>query len=168
MERVNWGLEEDENREEGGVMGQLPSMNATEEANRKERKSHESLAKKAAKQKKKALGDRGEGAKQAEGDHEGGSQDLLGQDQLANEAEEEEGESSSQPKCQGELNLAQDLNALNSDLPLWFFTSDSSWHSAFFDFFFFLSVFLVLYPAIIAKKHFPSYCLNVRAQVVLC
>lgn len=28
---------------------------------------------------------------QAEGDYKGGSQDLLGQDQLANETEEEEG-----------------------------------------------------------------------------
>ena len=92
VERVNRGLEEDENREEERAVGQPPSVNATEEAKRKARNRKKAQAKKAAKQKKKALGDGGEGAKQAGGDHEGGSQDLFVQDQLANEAEEEDGD----------------------------------------------------------------------------
>ena len=99
VERVNRGLEEDENGEEEGTVGQLPSVNAAEEAKRKARNRKKAQAKKAAKQKKKALGDRGEDTKQAEGDHEGGSQDLLGQDQLANEAEEGEGGAQASPNA---------------------------------------------------------------------
>ena len=90
VEMVNRGLDEDEKREKEGAVGQLPSVDAAEEAKRKARNRKKAQAKKAAKQKKKAAGDGGAGAKQAEGDHEGGLQDLHGQGQHANETEEED------------------------------------------------------------------------------
>ena len=85
---VNRGLEEDENREEEEAVGH--PVNAAEEAKRKARNRKKAQAKKTAKQKKKDLGVGWAGAKQADGYHEGESQDLLGQAQLANEIEEED------------------------------------------------------------------------------
>lgn len=60
------------------------------EAKQKIRNRKKGQAKKAAKQKKKALGNGGVGERQVEGEHDGGLQHLIGQDQLANEAENEE------------------------------------------------------------------------------
>lgn len=91
VEMANRGLEEDEKTEEEGAVRQLPSVDAAEEDKRKARNRKKAQAKKAAKQRKKALGDRVEGAEQAEGDHQGEIQGLLGQDQLANETEDEDG-----------------------------------------------------------------------------
>ena len=84
----NRSLQEDEKREEEGAVGQLPSMDAAEDPKRKPRNRKKAQAKKAAKQKKKTLGDEELDKRQAEGGYEGESQDLIGQDQLANETEE--------------------------------------------------------------------------------
>ena len=70
-------------------MGQLASANAAEEAKRKARNRKKALAKKSAKQKRRALGARETDDMQVEKDNERGSQYLLGQDQLADGTEEE-------------------------------------------------------------------------------
>lgn len=77
VELANRFLEEDEKVQD-------------EEAKQKIRNRNKGQAKKAAKQKKKALGNGGVGERQVEGEHDGGLQHLIGQDQLANEAENEE------------------------------------------------------------------------------
>ena len=86
VEMANRGLEEDEKVEDEGA-----SVDAAEDAKRKARNRKKAQAKKAAKQRKKALGDGGAGERQAEGGHEKGSEYLLGQGQLADKVEEEEG-----------------------------------------------------------------------------
>ena len=105
VEMVNRGLEEDEKREEERAVEQLPSVDAAEEAKRTARNRKKAQAKKAAKQKKKAVGDGGAGAKQAEGDHEGGLQDLLDQEQVANETEEEDRGTQASTDAKGGRNL---------------------------------------------------------------
>lgn len=105
VEMVNRDLEEDEKREEERAVEQLPSVDAAEEAKRKARNRKKAQAKKAAKQKKKAVGDGGAGAKQAEGDHEGGLQDLLDQEQVANETEEEDRGAQASTDAKGGRNL---------------------------------------------------------------
>lgn len=72
-----------------GQLGQLNSAIVTEEAKRKVTTRKKALATKAAKQKKKALGTGETDDRQAERDKEGASQYLLGQYELADEAEEE-------------------------------------------------------------------------------
>lgn len=88
VELANRCLEEDEKVEE-------------EEAKQKARNGRKGQAKKAAKQKKKALENGGVGGRQVEGDHDGRSQHLIGQDQLANEAENEELEAQASKDAKG-------------------------------------------------------------------
>lgn len=88
VELANQFLDEDEKVEE-------------EEAKQKVRNRKKGQAKKAAKQKKKALGNGGVGERQVEGEHDGELQNLIGQDQLANEAENEEVEAQASKDAKG-------------------------------------------------------------------
>lgn len=87
LEEIGWGSE---NHKE--AIKQLNSAVIVEGAKRKARNRKKAQAKKAAKQKRKALGTREADNKQAERYGEGGSQYLLGEDQLSDGAEEEEDE----------------------------------------------------------------------------
>lgn len=87
LEEIDGGSE---NHKE--AIKQLNSAVTVEGAKRKARNRKKAQAKKAAKQKRKALGTREADNRQAERYGEGGSQYLLGEDQLFDVAEEEEDE----------------------------------------------------------------------------
>lgn len=82
---------EEEERQKEAMQLLNPAI-AVEEAKRKTRNLKKALAKKAAKQRRKALGTSEADDRQAERDDEGGSQYLLGQDHLADGPEDEEEE----------------------------------------------------------------------------
>lgn len=81
---------EEEKQKLKEATGELNPAAAVEDAKRKARNRKKAQAKKAAKQKRKALGTSEADDRQAEGDDDGGSQYPLDQDQLTGGAEEEE------------------------------------------------------------------------------